>query len=292
MGDVDRADGLEPWVTESDVREDLGDPDLDLETDTWVVADGAQVAGYAELWNAREEEAHALEAQCWTAPTHLGRGIGSVLLDKTEEAAAAAARTLSRRPLLLRNFVWANSRSARAMLEGRGYRLVRHYFHMAIDLAELRPPPPLPDGLVLRWFDVTRDAREVHALIDEAFRDHWNWSPISFESFWRRVGERDDFDGTLTPLVFEGGRLVGVSLNGTKIGQGWVEDLAVARDARRRGIGEFLLHQTFARFKEKGWTKVGLGLDSSNPTGALRLYERVGMHVTRGFDAYEKVVAS
>jgi ribosomal protein S18 acetylase RimI-like enzyme len=60
---------------------------------------------------------------------------------------------------------------------------------------------------------------------------------------------------------------------------------------RGRGIGELLLRHTFTRFKDKGWTKVGLGVDSSNATGAVRLYERVGMNVTRQFDAYEKVIA-
>jgi len=51
------------------------------------------------------------------------------------------------------------------------------------------------------------------------------------------------------------------------------------------------VRHTFSRFKDKGWAKVGLGVDSSNATGAVRLYERVGMYVTRQFDAYQKPVA-
>lgn len=290
MGAVDVADGLEPWVAEADVREDLNDPDLQLETDTWVVEDGQVLVGYAELWNAREEGADALEAQVWTAPSHLGRGIGSFLLERTEEAADLAAQCLSRRPLLLRNFIWANSGSARALLTERGYACVRHYFHMAIPLDAVGDPPPVPAGLELRSLSLPADLTELHRLIVDAFKDHWNWSPIPFESFSRRLLERDDFDPELTPLLFEGGDLIGASLNGTKIGQGWVDDLAVREDARGRGLGELLLRHTFARFKQKGWTKVGLGVDSSNATGAVRLYERVGMHITRQFDAYQKEV--
>lgn len=291
MGDVDVADGLDPWVGEVDVREDLTDPDLQLETDTWVVEEGQVLVGYAELWNAREEGADALESQVWTAPSHLGRGIGSFLVDRTEEAADRAAQRLSRRPLLLRNFIWANSEAARALLTLRGYACVRHYFHMAIALDAVGDPPPAPAALELRSLELSADLPELHRLIVDAFKDHWNWSPISFESFSRRLLERRDFDPELTPLVFEGGELIGAALNGTKIGQGWVEDLAVRKDARGRGIGELLLRHTFSRFKEKGWTKVGLGVDSSNATGAVRLYERVGMHVTRRFDAYEKEIA-
>lgn len=291
MTAMDVADGLDPWVSEADVREDFSGPDLQLDTDTWVVEDGADIVGYAELWNLREEEADALEAQCDTAPTHLGRGIGSFLIDRIEEAAEDAAGRLRRRPLLLRNFVWTRNEAARSLLEVRGYKCVRHFFHMAVALDDVGDPPGAPDGLVLRSFEPERDARDLHRLIVDAFRDHWNWSPLTFESFWHRVGEGEDFDPELTPLVFEGDELIGASLNVTKIGMGWVQDLAVRKDARGRGLGELLLRDTFARFQAKGWNKVGLGVDSSNATGAVRLYERVGMHITRQFDAYEKEIA-
>jgi len=292
MGAHDGAHGYEPWITEADVSEDLRDPDLYLDTDTWVVEDGDRLVGYGELWNALLEEARALEAWCWTAPTHLDRGIVSTLLDRTEEAATLAAGSLARRPLLLRNFIWANDDAARALLEARGYGLVRHFFHMAIELAGVGDPPPVPEGLELRSLDPDRDVHALFDLIVAAFQDSWNWSAMTFETFRRRIAERDDFDPSLSPLLFSNDELVGASFNGTKIGQGWADDLAVRADMRGRGIGELLLRHTFARFKDKGWTKVSLGVDSGNPTGAVRLYERVGMHVTRQFDAYEKVIAT
>lgn len=291
MAAVDEADGLEPWVTEADIREDLRDPDLHLETDTWVVEEDEAFVGYGELWNTREEGAEALQGQCWTAPTHLGKGIGTFLLDRTEEAAHAAIDHLRRRPLLMRNFIGANS-SARSMLEARGYACVRHYFHMAIGLDEVGDAPSVPAGLELRSLDPTKDLPELHQLIVDAFRDHWNWTSLAYEPFVERLADRDSYDPELTPLAFEDGRLVGASLNGKKVGQGWIDDLAVRKEARGRGIGELLLRHTFARFKAKGWVKVGLGVDSSNATGAVRLYERVGMHITRQIDAYEKEIAS
>lgn len=291
MASADEAAGLEPWVTVADVRDDLTDPDLHLDTDTWVVEDSGRLVGYGELWNLREEEADALDGQGYTAPTHVGLGIGSFLIDRMEEAAEAAAQRLKKRPLLLRNFIWASDEAARSILQSRDYTCVRHFFHMAIALDEVGGPPSVPEGLVLRSFELHKDAGALHRLIVDAFKDHWNWSPLSFESFWRRVGGREDFDPELTPLVFEGDQLIGASLNGTKIGMGWVDDLAVRKEARGRGLGELLLRDSFARFKAKGWDKVGLGVDSSNVTGAVRLYERVGMHITRQFDAYEKVIA-
>lgn len=292
MAAADEAEGLDPWVTETDVAEDLNDPDLRLETDTWVFEDAGDLVGYGELWNAHEEAADAIEAQGWTAPTHLGRGIGSTIIELTETAARQAAERFTKRPVLLRNFIWADNSAARALLDARGYEVVRHFFHMAIDLTDLPAPPPVPEGLELRSLDPSRDKEPLHALIVHAFSKHWNWSPLSLDNFWRRIVDRDDFDPELTLVVEEGGRLVGTSINATKVGQGWVNDLAVHEDARGRGIGELLLRHSFERFRTKGWSKVGLGLDSSNATGALRLYQRVGMHVTRQFDALEKEVSA
>jgi mycothiol synthase len=69
---------------------------------------------------------------------------------------------------------------------------------------------------------------------------------------------------------------------------GWVDDLAVRRSWRRRGLGMALLHHSFGEFYRRGTRKVALEVDSQNLTGATRLYERAGMHATRQYDVYEK----
>ena len=53
---------------------------------------------------------------------------------------------------------------------------------------------------------------------------------------------------------------------------------------RRRGLGETLLRAAFRELYLRGRRRVGLGVDAENVTGALRLYERVGMHVMRRGD--------
>jgi len=49
-----------------------------------------------------------------------------------------------------------------------------------------------------------------------------------------------------------------------------------------------LLHHTFAEFHRRGYVGVELDMDSQNLTGALRVYERAGMHVIRQSMSYEK----
>ena len=59
---------------------------------------------------------------------------------------------------------------------------------------------------------------------------------------------------------------------------------------RKRGLGLALLLHTFNEFYQRGDRTVGLGVDAQSLTGATRLYEKAGMHVTRQYDTYEKVI--
>jgi len=45
---------------------------------------------------------------------------------------------------------------------------------------------------------------------------------------------------------------------------------------RGKGLAKALLHHAFRAYAERGATRVGLKVDSTNPTGAPQLYERAG----------------
>jgi ribosomal protein S18 acetylase RimI-like enzyme len=62
----------------------------------------------------------------------------------------------------------------------------------------------------------------------------------------------------------------------------------VLPEYRQRGLGQALLRHTFAEFASRGFDAVGLGVDAENPTGAVRVYERAGMHVERTNLLFEK----
>jgi ribosomal protein S18 acetylase RimI-like enzyme len=64
--------------------------------------------------------------------------------------------------------------------------------------------------------------------------------------------------------------------------------IGVRPEWRRRGIAEALLRAAFAEFFRRGELRVALGVDAESPTGATRLYERVGMRVFSRTVVYEK----
>jgi mycothiol synthase len=69
-------------------------------------------------------------------------------------------------------------------------------------------------------------------------------------------------------------------------GEGYVERVAVRRDARNRGIARLLLRHAFRSFYRQGRRACTLWTHSE--TGALSLYERVGMTVRRSSTVYGK----
>jgi mycothiol synthase len=71
----------------------------------------------------------------------------------------------------------------------------------------------------------------------------------------------------------------------------FVAMLGVRPAWRRLGLGQALLLHAFGAFHAGGKRKVFLGVDSENPTGATRLYERVGMHVRLEDIVYAKDLA-
>ena len=80
------------------------------------------------------------------------------------------------------------------------------------------------------------------------------------------------------------------ALDGGAVRDGVRERTRRAPAWRRRGLGLALLRQAFTWFWERGERRVGLGVDTENPTDARRLYERAGMRAVWQADVHEKVL--
>ena len=74
--------------------------------------------------------------------------------------------------------------------------------------------------------------------------------------------------------------------------RGWVDELGVLAPCRGRGIARALLLRSFVTFARRGCLQVLLNVDAENPTGATKLYERVGMRVVNQWDLWERSLGS
>ena len=140
------------------------------------------------------------------------------------------------------------------------------------------PEPEWPPRIAVRTFEPA-DAEAVHAMLDEAYRA-WDgqYVPLAHDDWLRWMTGDIDFDPTVWWLAERDGELVGCALHWRT---GWLKDLAVRPSERGRGLGGALVLTGLAEFARRGVGRVGLKVDAANPTGAIRLYERLGFVLDR-----------
>ena len=253
--------------------------DLDREQNARVVRDGDRIVGYGAV----RELGELWRAEGYVHPDALGRGIGKLIATGLEEE---TARRGARR---IQNSVFEADSAAHRLLESLGYGAVRVFRELRIELEAPPPAPEWPDGLRVVPFDPERDAPAFHAAHQEAFADHWDYTPREFESWSKGHLGSERFDPTLWCVVRAGdGIAAGTICTDDTYGAGWVHALFTRRPWRKQGVGAALLSDSFGRFWERGEHSVGLGVDAANDTGAFRLYERAGMAPVLGWVMYEK----
>jgi mycothiol synthase len=252
-----------------------------LEGGSWVVQRNGEAVAFAACIYRKDR------AECWATvhPDVSGRGLGAFLLERVEER----ARSLGQ-PVLTAGRLAEND-AARRLLEALGFREARHFFQMRITFDGPPEPPRWPEGVVPATFRAA-DAREFHRVMNEAFAEEWGFHQLSFDE-WRT--RRLDAPGTDTSLWFlarAGEEVAGVvRCEVGHDGGGWIGLIGVLKPWRRKGVGLALLRHAFVELHRRGEPHVGLGVDAQNPSGATRLYERVGMRVTKEDVIYEKTLA-
>ena len=252
---------------------------LDLARDALVLLDDERVVAFGLL----EDRGDLWRIDAYVHPGEQGRGLGTELVGALE--ATAASRGARR----IQNGVAEPDEAGHRLLAGLGYRAVRVFRELRIDL-ELAPErPEWPNGLVPDEFDPDRDAVAFHAAQQAAFADHWEYRPRDLAR-WRELHlETEAFDPSLWRVVRAGDEIVaGAICEGNRYGGGWVSVLFTQRPWRAQGVGRALLRDAFWKFRDRGEPSAGLTVDAENTTGAFQLYESAGMRPVMGWVMHEK----
>jgi ribosomal protein S18 acetylase RimI-like enzyme len=277
--------GASDW-TESDLREDWDR--IDLERDAWLVELDGRLAGVAQLL---DRKGGRFIGDAYVHPELTGRGVGGRLLELLETRVHEREHEWPDGERIVVDAAHlVGDERAPELFRGRGFSRARSFFRMVIDVSGGQPVPRWPAGVELRPFDVERDARQLHDAQEEAFAHEWSHVAQPFEAWRERALDRPEVDPSLVPVVWAGDEIVAFSLNYPKRNGdwGWIGTLGVREAWRRRGLGLALLYESFRRFQTAGETTAALGVDTENPTGATRLYERAGMRVLWQADVWEK----
>jgi mycothiol synthase len=289
LADLEATDGGWVYYTEQVLIEDFADPDIDYERGSVAVYDGESLAGYGVLASRPlADEVQPMSFDGGVHPAYRRRGVGGALLDWAESAAVAIHQVQHPdRPmsLSLSAVCMSTNESAVSLYDAHGYKPARWFHAMTRDLSGQLPTGTPPAGVQIVGYDSERleDARTVR---NEAFRDHWNASEQTVES-WAYFMEFGGFRPQFSFLAYADGEPVGVIIcheydQPTEIAG--VRDIYVAvvatrRAARNQGTASALLARVLTDAAAAGFTTASLGVDAESMTGAVGLYERAGFAV-------------
>lgn len=270
MAAQERADIGRVEIEEADIIGDWQRPSFDIAASTVGVFDGERLLGYAELSGADRGDAAV-------HPDARGRGIGSWLASWMQELAAERGLTVIGMPV-------PQGSPGDLLLASLGYQIRWTSWVLQLPAGADVAPRELPSGYAV---DEARSDqyRAMHQVVEDAFLEWSVRDRETFEDFEAGVLERPGFAPWNLRLVTDpADNVVAVAVlmmaereDAPGVFEAFVSRLATRADHRGRGLAQALLVDAFAVGRAHGSTTFGLSTDSR--TGALGLYEKVGMQV-------------
>jgi ribosomal protein S18 acetylase RimI-like enzyme len=140
-------------------------------------------------------------------------------------------------------------------------------------LSDVPEAPGWPEGFSLVPFTPSRDARTIHALLVEGYRDGGG-SVAGFTDWWSALNTDAEYDPDLIFLVAN--RSGAPAATAICWASAYVKDLVVAAAERRQGLASSLLRHIFWTFHKGGAGAVDLKVHAENHA-AITLYRALGM---------------
>lgn len=252
-------------IEEADLISDWALPGYDLAASSiGVYGDGSLVAYAEHMRNDRVDAA--------VHPDHRGRGIGTWLAAWLRSHAKSRGATLIGMP------VPEGSAGDRLMAD-LGYRIRWTSWILQLPEGTQIEHRELPAGYAVGQAR-TEDLVALHDVLEDAFLEWSERERETFEAFTAMVLQRPGYEPWNARVVTDAAgevvaaAIVFLSENGTA----YISRLGTRKDQRNRGLAQALLVDSFAAGRAHGATTSELSTDSR--TGALGLYEKVGMVTT------------
>jgi mycothiol synthase len=251
-------------IEEADIVGDWQRPSFDVSASTIGWFNGDRLVGYGEVggvWNG-DAAVH---------PDYRGRGIGTRIAHWMQETARSRGSTIIGMPV-------PQGSAGDRLLEALGY-----FVRWTSWVLELPPGAEVPNRRPPEGY-VVREARpEEHeacwTVTEDAFLEWSDRERDTFEDWAANVGNRPGFEPwNLRVAVDPAGDVVGAAVIHKNDDYGYVDKLATRSDQRGKGLAQCLLIDAFEVSREHGCSRAELSTDSR--TGALSLYEKVGMQPT------------
>jgi mycothiol synthase len=290
-----RADGADEVRTPESLASEYAA--LDMARDSIIAEMGGEPVGYGFGQGLERDGVLVAELNGAVHPAWRRRGIGRAILHATRDGALAQMDADPRPlPREMRSYALDQETGIVAMLADEGFVPIRFGYEMRRFLTGPLPVHQLPAGLELRPV-AEADLRRIWEANEEAFLDHWGHRPATEEDFHEMCFGPDMTPG-LWCVAWDGDEVAGVVMvaifgdenEALGVRRGWLDRVSVRRAWRGRGVAKALCCEAFAVLRREGMTEAWLGVDGSNPTGAVKLYEGLGFGVARGWKAFGRPI--
>jgi ribosomal protein S18 acetylase RimI-like enzyme len=291
----ERAVLVEPDSTTDDVAGMLATPSMDRDASCFLLDADGSVVGF--LWLEKDPYEAVTGVEAFAYPGPRSSEVRSRALALGIEAARRHREESGVATWKARGGCYVDDVDAAADLAAVGMTPVRRFYRMRIDSDSPLIPdtmPPLPAGveIVIRDDDETR--RLVHDVDNTSFSEHWGWADYPYADWWEHWAARTSRDPEGWWLVTVDGAPAAICLLDdarAEFNEGYVSVLGVLKEFRGRGLAQLLLRRAFVHYRELGRRATALGVDATNTTGAVALYEKVGMSAVLVMEAFEHDLA-
>ena len=262
----ERADVGRAEVELADIVGDWSRPSWDVATHTIGVFDGERMVGYGEITGHDRGDAAV-------HPDYRRRGIGTSIAGWMQQRAKELGGTGYGSPV-------PQGSAGDRLLEKLGYRIRWTSWVLSLPEGAEIARRDLPEGYAVREAR-PEEYSDLHDVKEDAFLEWSVRERQSYEDFHASVIDRLGFEPWNARIVTDPeGRVAGAAIVLLSPGppvEAYIDLLAVRRDQRHRGLAQALLADSFAAARAHGAVRQSLSTDSR--TGALSLYQKVGMVV-------------
>jgi ribosomal protein S18 acetylase RimI-like enzyme len=142
----------------------------------------------------------------------------------------------------------------------------------------------------IRLVSGDQDMQIWWALHQDAFSKHFGFAPRPMKLWIEQTLAASTFDPEACFILeFEGEPAGFVSLANANyhLNGGYVDILGVTHKFQGLGLGQTLLQHAINHSVQQGREFIELNVDSGNESGALRLYEKLGLKPNSAWEQYE-----
>ena len=286
-----RAAGRRADTVPGHIQDFWEDTNLALDS-VMLVTSAGEIVGYSSV--SPDSEWIRLDAHTCVHPAYRHLGLEKALLALVEER---ARRLLAEAvlPIPAKMRAWAFYAVQREMLTRAGYQITSSELNLEIDLREQPPMPQALPGISVRPYQPGHDEHAVHAVIQEAFQDIGGRPYRPFDEWVKGVMNHRFFDPEQLFVALDQGQVVGAINCRTYDDEpgeieGHITQLGVLRPWRKRGIARHLMQRVFATYYQRNIRHITISVDAHNATGAIQLYQGLGMQEYEQVDNLLKVL--